>query len=495
MKLRIRLALAAVATAIPVIAAFTHFTRVSVEREVISTRAQFVTAFMQNGGREECESAPSTWLGALHPQRSSPLPAVSRRARQSPKLYGYDASFSSSNPNNPVLDSTLIAAMRSQKPSILRASDGDERSDLLLRMPWTDGPCAFVLVRDEQDEMLARRRRDPSLQPVLATTVAILVAIYLALGPVIRRIRRLERDVRRSAADRYKTPIKAEGNDEIAELGRAFEDASQLVRTHLAQQQQREQTLRDFLANTTHDVNTPLTVLIGHLSQLEKRLLSGEYSAPERTAITAALREAHYMASLLHNLGIAAKLDAGEPEVRRDPIDLGELVQRCVARHRPFAERTEVAIEAATPEDRVLVSGDMTMIEQAVSNLMHNAIRYNHPQGHVAVVLEVNGGEEFSLRVLDDGPGMSDEDMSRAFERHFRGNRARTRNPSGKGLGLNIAQRVAELHDFGLRAVRSELGGMEIELSGPIRIVAGRSTHSIDTSVSMSNYFRGRNRA
>jgi signal transduction histidine kinase len=228
----------------------------------------------------------------------------------------------------------------------------------------------------------------------------------------------------------------------------------------------RNRTLREFLANTTHDVMIPLTVLQGHLSRLREKLEGG--GAIDEGEVVPALQEAQYLGSLLHNLEAAAKLEAGEPLVEHHPVDLGALVERVVARHRAVAGPADIAVEYGVPERPVIVNGDVTLIEQAVSNVVHNAVRYNRAGGHVAVLLDEEPPAGFRLRVLDDGPGVPEEELTRLVERRRRGNEARQRHPGGLGLGLHIAYTVAERHGFDLRLARSEHGGLEVSLCGPL---------------------------
>jgi signal transduction histidine kinase len=294
----------------------------------------------------------------------------------------------------------------------------------------------------------------------------VLMTVLVAVGPVVRRIRRLAREVQSSARTGYRTGVTVGGRDEVGELARAFDGAAREIRTQMDRQEQRERTLRDFLENTTHDVTIPLTVLTGHLADMQDRALKGEAIPPD--VVRSAVSEAHYMAALIHNLAAAAKLEAGAPAIGREPIQLGDLVDRAVARHRGLAARTSVSLERALPDEPCWVRGDVTLVEQAVSNLVYNAIRYNRAGGHVAVVLEPAGEGRFSLRVSDDGPGIPEEELARLVERGYRGDGARSRAPSGAGLGLHIARQVADVHDFQLRIARSEPGGLEVVLSGPL---------------------------
>ncbi|MBZ5713649.1 HAMP domain-containing histidine kinase [Nannocystis pusilla] len=284
--------------------------------------------------------------------------------------------------------------------------------------------------------------------------------MLLALGPIVGRIRRLTEAVRRSASASYASPVPVDGDDEIGELARAFDAAGREVRAQLAAKDRRELALREFLANTTHDVMIPLTVLQGHLSEL----LAGAEQG--RGALVAAMAEAHYIAAIVHNLAVMAKIDAEVPRLHREPVALDELVERVLARHRPIARRLGVELDGGVPEAPVRVAADVTLLEQAVSNVVYNAIRHNRAGGHAAVLLEHVAGDRFRLRVVDDGPGVPPAELARLAERGFRSDAARTRTPDGQGLGLHIAARVAALHGIGLAFATPPGGGLQVDFTG-----------------------------
>lgn len=309
-------------------------------------------------------------------------------------------------------------------------------------------------------------RRGPRLlaPPRYAPVAVVLGVVLVALGPLVARIRRLTGAVRRSAQGGYASSVAVEGDDEVAELARAFNDAAAEVRAQVAGQERRERALRDFLENTTHDLAIPLTVLQGHLAAIGGRVRAGEGVPAELVA--AAMDESHYMASLAQNLTAAARLESAAPAAERAPVELGALVARVVARHRPVAAQHGIALESGVPPEALRALGDVTLVEQALSNVVHNAIRYNREGGHVAVVLEDDGGGRFRLRVVDDGPGMSEADLGRLTQRRSRGERARTRHPEGCGLGLDIARRVAEAHGWSMALAPSEYGGLAVSFVG-----------------------------
>jgi signal transduction histidine kinase len=536
-KLRARLALIVLATALPVVAGIA-WARARFEHETLEhAMRDAVLARMEDGGRERCEARPETFqeppprrggprerelferMLGFPPDRGPgpdrlpppdeldgdrgpgdrPPPRWDERdperppgAREGPRdgprrgfeprrmpgalpprieMWAYDSSFTSRNPRAPAFPAELRGALEAGAGQALRpwaftTADGAREVGLQLglRMPWDEGPCTVMLAR--------RRDQGPTsavsglLWSSLALCGMLLAAVLFAAAPVVARVRQLTAQVKDSAAGRYSTTVEERGKDEISELARAFNAAGAEVRSNLEALEKRERTLRTFVENTSHDVMLPLTVLQGHLSALQKRVEAG--ALPDKETIREALEESHYLSSLLQNLAVAAKLEGGEPLMAHHPVDLNALVERAVSRQRPIARQRSISVEFAVPESPVWIAGDVTFVEQMLSNVIHNAVRYNHDGGHVAVLLEERGEQrtEFALRVVDDGPGIPEELCDRVVERSFRTDAARTRAPDGLGLGLSIAKDVAQRHGLAMTMRRSAAGGLEIEFTG-----------------------------
>jgi two-component system sensor histidine kinase BaeS len=483
LKLRSRLVLTAVAVLVPTMVGL-FVADAMVERSAAEKILTGILTARLPMEREACESNPESWGSTLVGPRlihrgpprpdfappSLPPPTLPRPPFMirglgflppPPSAFVYDEHFGSQNPAAPVLARAVIDGVRENGVAVVPMTWRRSDVEVVVRSPWASGACAYVLARGAPLELAGLL---PATN-VWALPLAILLgAVLLAVGPVLRRIQALTDAVRRSASSAYESEIVVDGSDEIGELARAFDAAGREIRSQIKERDRRERALRDFLANTTHDVMIPLTVLQGHLTSLAETAPTTDTSS--RAIVSSAMAEAHYIASLVHNLGMAARLEVADAQLHKDRVDLGALIQRVVGRHTFIARELQVSIECATPTTSTCARADLTLLEQAVSNIAYNAVRYNRAGGHVAITVEREPPDHFVIRIIDDGPGIPEAELVKLTERGARGNEARTRAPEGRGLGIDIARRAAEMHGFQLTFLRSEYGGLEVRFAG-----------------------------
>jgi len=492
-NLRPRLALATVVVAAPLIAGLILFDGQRQRADAQERLARLVRdAFADPRAEIECAADPVAWSGPLTPfgrppqvgprlDRPAPPPAPrfgslppdprhasNDPARPSPPREGpaamfvYDEALVPARADAPTLSPELRDALGSEELVAIPGRWGSNDIALVSRVGAGRGACAFVLARGTVTGARVEAWVPP-LRVWLAPLFVVVVTMLIAAGPIVARTRRLTEWAARQATAGEHAPIALGGDDELSRLAEAFNRASRTIHDQLADRTRRERALRDFLANTLHDVMTPLTVLKGQLTSLR------EGAADPQSAIASAIREAGHLSAVLENLAVAARLDAVEPELVRSPVELGDLLARVVERHRPIAEQTAVSIQLGRPGAPLVVEADVTLLERAVGNLVFNAIDHNRAGGRAAVALETARPDRFRIRVLDDGPGVAPGELERLIERGYRGEGARTRLRAGQGLGLSIASRVARLHGYTLSFRSPPEGGLEAELEGPVR--------------------------
>jgi PAS domain S-box-containing protein len=196
-----------------------------------------------------------------------------------------------------------------------------------------------------------------------------------------------------------------------------------------------DQAHHDFVAMTSHDLASPLTVLRARAQLLQRRQRYDEES------IDAILEQTTRMDRLIGDLRELAQVDGGGLSIQREDVDLVGLAQEAVERVRTLTTGHTVRLEA--PDLPIVVAGDWDRLGQVLDNLLSNAVKYSPDGGEVLVRVEAVRGQA-SLRVADQGPGIPADALPRLFERFYRGQYA----PAGGGLGLGlyISRMLVEAH-------------------------------------------------
>lgn len=460
MSVRLRVLLALVIVALPATLLAVLLSFRARQDAFVDTLYASTVERMQEGGRARCEEAPAHFQ--LGPRRAAGGRAHTRV---------YDASLRPAREGGPALEPVLARALEGGQEVASIARGGG--ATVAMRMPWREGPCA-VVVLDSRTIPGALRRR--GMLGDLATTLAALglafVVVFFALGPPLRRLSRLASAVRNATPEGVVPPKESFGRDEIGEVAQALAEASERARAFVARLEARDRALTEYVDGTTHDLAIPLTVLSARLSDAEA--LQREGRPIDAALLASALAECQYLTQLVANMGATARLERGEGEVEKRPIDLRAIVERTMDRFRPAARHHGVSLDFATPDAPVMASGDDILVERAIGNLVHNAIRHHGKSdvgapGHVALVL-AREGEEFVVRVLDDGAGVDDALVARLEASDDVPDPRRARSP---GLGLRIVRRIAKAHGFTLRFARGEAGGLEVTLRGPLARAPG----------------------
>jgi two-component system phosphate regulon sensor histidine kinase PhoR len=226
---------------------------------------------------------------------------------------------------------------------------------------------------------------------------------------------------------------------------------------------------RDFVANVSHELKTPLSAIRGYAETLRDGALEEPATAARFTERI--LRQCRRLEALLQDLLTLSRLESLERTPPREPVDLAAIVNRAVELVSAAAGERQVAVEIELPRGaRPLppIGGDPEGLERLVVNLLANAVKYNHSGGEVVVRLAREDGEAL-LEVQDTGIGIPQDALPRIFERFYRVDKGRAREEGGTGLGLAIVKHVAQAHG-GQVEVESRLGqGSTFRVRLPLR--------------------------
>jgi signal transduction histidine kinase len=291
---------------------------------------------------------------------------------------------------------------------------------------------------------------DELLPPLLwASGIAVLLAVLIA-GLTARSVSgplgRMAAAARRIPAGEY-TRIEEDGPEEVRDLARAFNEM-------VVQVQAGQKSQRDFVANISHELKTPLTAVQG----FAQAITDGTAGTPEEINRAASVirEEAGRMHALVIDLLELARLEGGGYEPAREPVDLEILLRSVIEKLSPqFAAAGVTAALAA--EANPLVTGDPDRLFQVFANLLDNAIRAG-PAGSAVAVRLARDGDRAVVEIADRGPGIPPEERGRIFERFYQLDKSRARGGGGGfGLGLAIVREIVEAHG-GEITVESEVG-------------------------------------
>jgi len=234
-----------------------------------------------------------------------------------------------------------------------------------------------------------------------------------------------------------------------------------LVLHDITELRRADQIRHDFVANVSHELRTPLTAIRGYV----EALTDGDADEHERGRFLEIIaRHTQRMERLVKDLLRLARLDAGQETLDLIACDTRSLAETVSADLSPALDERRQTIEVAIAPGAGTVRADPAKLHDALRNLVANAITYAPEQSTIHIAAE-RSGADVAISVSDEGPGIPDEDLSRVFERFYRVDKSRARDPGGTGLGLAIVKHLVELHGGTVRADNGASGGARFTIT------------------------------
>lgn len=260
--------------------------------------------------------------------------------------------------------------------------------------------------------------------------------------------------------------VEVSSGDEIGRLGQTLNELGEELERSRQAQEGLEKMRRDFIANVSHELRTPLFLIQGYTEALQEGLAADEAAREELLAVI--MDESRRMHGLVNELLDLARYQAGQVPLRREAIQVEELLNGVAQKFRPWAQEQGIELTVQV-EPGPPLAGDYEALTRVLINLTDNGLRHTPPGGRLSLLAEVEA-DGWLLRVQDNGLGIPPEDMPYIFERFYKADKARTRGRGGTGLGLAIARSIIEAHG-GQIHVESELGrGTEFQIRLPFQV-------------------------
>ncbi len=272
--------------------------------------------------------------------------------------------------------------------------------------------------------------------------------IYLAYT-MIRPLRELIFGIRGLSNNGPGEPIVVDAKDEFGELADAFNEMTQRLR--------REERMRsDFISMLSHEIRTPLTAIRESVNMISEEVM-GPINSRQRKFLTIAASEIDRISDLLNHLMQSSRLEPGVLRIEPSPIDPYFLISECVNSLKPSAKAKNIDIRIDASTEVQEISGDKEKLQQALLNLIGNAIKFSDSDTLIVVgVKRKEPDGDLAFFVKDNGPGILEQDKALLFNKYYRAKSARD-HMDGVGLGLSIAKNIVEAHK-GRVWVKSKIG-------------------------------------
>jgi heavy metal sensor kinase len=356
-------------------------------------------------------------------------------------------------------------------PSLVSSTVRGEHVRLLAVPVHAQGRTLVVVVGSSLEPRQSALA-DLRTQLLLGGPIALLLASlagYMLAAAALRPVERMGEQAATISASSpgRRLPVPA-GEDELARLGRRLNEM--LARLEAALERERH-----FVADAGHELRTPLALL---KTEIELALDKPESAPALQAALRSAGEETDRLSRLAEDLLFLARADADALPIRRSRVELADVLAAVAARYQRRANDLERRIETDAPAQLTILA-DRLRLEQALANLVDNALRYG--AGTIRLQAAERDGR-LELHVTDEGEGFPPDFLDRAFERFSRPDQSRSR--AGAGLGLGIVATIANAHDGTATAANRPNGGAEVTLALPLQAPASdEKTSNNDTNV------------
>lgn len=325
----------------------------------------------------------------------------------------------------------------------------------------------YIILQGEKFNALAQEAWEHTLWQVIFWSLILVsvlgmlagALVYLWVTRPVRQLTQLVRTLEQDSIAAIKAiarldPQREQGN-ELTLLRNTFIELSRQISRQWDDLANSDRQRREFIANISHDLRTPLTSLLGYLETLS--LKAGSLTEDEaRSWLQIALRQGNKVRHLSQQLFELARLEHGGIKPQLEPFSVAELVQDVTQKFELMIQTRQIALRLDVPPKLPGVNADVSMIERVFTNLLDNALRHTPPGGEVALRLWVDG-KQILVEVQDSGAGIPEQMQAQLFVRPSVLSNENLRQERG-GLGLMIVHRMLQLHRCDIRLIKNDHG-------------------------------------
>lgn len=301
---------------------------------------------------------------------------------------------------------------------------------------------------------------------IIALLAATIIGFF-AIGFIIRNLRKIIMVIRDFQKGNLNARIKLKSKGELQEFAHSFNDMADTIVDNIDKIKRIDNMRRDLVANVSHDLRTPLSVISGYVETIiikEDKLSPGERKKYLETILSSAGR----LQSLVEELFELSKLEAKETKPDKEFFSLAELLQDIHQKNLIIAQKRNIKLELSIEDNLPFIFADIRMMEKIFQNLIDNALKFTQSSGIVEIKLKGESPEKITAIISDNGPGIEEDQVPFIFDRYHQIKRVSTETSQGTGLGLTIVKKLLDLHGMEITVESKVSAGTSFIISIPL---------------------------
>ncbi len=335
---------------------------------------------------------------------------------------------------------TLAEVLKGQE--IVQLEKGSQGPMFTVAVPWITGDVVVgaVYIQTAAQTVYATYQGVAYKIALTALAVAALaaVSVFFITRQIVKPLRVMAQMAGDFAQGKFDRRVPVTGSMETQELASAFNLMAGQLETL-------EQTRRDFVANVSHELRSPMTSIQGFLTgMLDGTIPPDEHRQYMQTVLDETRRLSHLVGSLLN----LSRMENSETQLAYSDFDIHEMIRRVIIANLPALDEKQMDVSLSFEDEPMSVHADAEQIEQVLINLVSNAIKYTPEGGRITITTQQDKNTRVTVR--DNGPGVSAEDAPYIFDRFYKADKSHTVG-KGTGLGLAISKRIMDKHGQSLR--------------------------------------------
>lgn len=289
-------------------------------------------------------------------------------------------------------------------------------------------------------------------------TIFAFILSFVLFRMMINPVWKIIETIKGIAKGDYSRRVEIKSNDEMGELGNALNKMAENLENI-------ENMRRELVSNVSHELSTPLTIISGYIEAMSDKVIQG--TEPLKETLILLKEEVDRLTLMVNDLRKLSLIESSTFKLSFNSLDLEKEVDKVILKFKTKLKERDIILRSEVPSNLPEVKADEDKLSQILINLLDNAHNFSLKGGEIVISTRILN-EFIELSISDSGIGINDEDIPHIFERFYRGEKSRSRNTGGTGIGLAIVKELVNAHGGEIKVKKGEKGGSIFSFTLPI---------------------------